>query len=144
MSAGMVYVISGRKDVVLVVDGVDDELYVVGAVPGPFWHEELPAIAVMVRDGAVEDDKALRSRVVSAKLSKIQVRVQGVRLWGGGASVDKDWLRQQRWGWGQRWWRLRGLGRGRAQAVTEGEWSRRAFDMVDEGWGSSHGANDNG
>lgn len=140
----MVYVVSSCKDVVLVVDMVNDEFYVVGIAPGSLWCEELPAIAVMVRDGVVEDGEALWGRVVCTKLGKIQISVERVRLWGRGASVNEDWLRGQRGRWGQGWRHLRGLQRGRAQAVAESKWSRRALNVVDEGSGSRHGMNDDG
>ena len=94
MGAGIVYVVSGCKDVVLMMDLVNDEFYVVGVTPGPIWGKELPAITVMVRDGAVEDNKALWGGVVFAELGDIQVSIKGVRLRSGGACVNINWLRR--------------------------------------------------
>ena len=142
--AGIVYVISSSVDVVVVVDVVDGKLDVVGVAQGPVRSDELPAIAVVVGDGAVKDDETLRGGVVLAKLSKVQVGVKRVSLRCGGTSVDHYWLRRQgrrRW---QRGWCLRGLGRGRAQAITKSERGRRAFVTVNEGRGGGHGADGDG
>ena len=142
--AGIVYVIPSPVDVVVVVDVVDGKLDIVGVAQGPIRSDELPAIAVVVGDGAVEDNETLRGGVVLAKLGKVQVGVKRVSFRCGGTSVDHYWLRRQgrrRW---QRGWCLRGLGRGRAQMVTKSERGRRAFDAVNEGRGGSHSANDNG
>ena len=91
--AGVVYVVSGPVDVVMVVDVVNGEFDVVGVAQGPVWCDELPAIAVVIRDGMVEDDKAFQSGVVPAKLSKVQVGIKRVTLRCGGARVDHYWLR---------------------------------------------------
>ena len=64
----------------MMVDVVDSKLDVVGVAQGPVRSDELPAIAVMVGDGAVKDDEALRGGVVLAKLSKVQVGIKRVRL----------------------------------------------------------------
>ena len=93
VGAGIGYVVSGRKDVVLVVDVVDNKLNIMGVAQGSVRGDELPAIAVVIGDGAVKDNKALWGRVVLAKLSKVQISVKGVSLRCGGASVNHHWLR---------------------------------------------------
>ena len=92
MGAGIVYVVSGCKDIVLVMDLVNDEFYVVGVTPSPIWSKKLPAITVMVGDRAVEDDKALWGGVVFSELGNVQVSIKGVRLRSGGACIDINWL----------------------------------------------------
>ena len=87
---GIVYVISGSIDVMVVVDVVNSELNVMGVVQGSISGDELPAVAVVVRDGAIKDDKAFWGRVVLAKLSKVQIGVKGVSLRCGGASVKSS------------------------------------------------------
>ena len=144
MSAGVVYVISGCEDVVLVMDLVNDKFNVVGVTPGSIWGKELPAITVMVRNGAVEDSKALWGGVVLAELSNVQISVKGVRFWSRGACVNIDGLRGQGRRRRQRRRGLRGLRGSRAQTVAEGERSGGAFDTVDEGRGSSHSAEGDG
>ena len=123
---------------------VDDKLNVVGVTQGAIWGDKLPAIAVVVRDGTVEDSEAFGSGVVLPELSDVQVSVEGVSLRGGRMCVDEDWLWGQRRRRRQRRWCLGGLRGGRAQAVTEGEWGGGAFDAVNEGRRGSHGASDNG
>ena len=93
MSARVIYVISGSKDIVAVVNVVDDKLNVMGVAQGSIWGDKLPAIAVVVRVGLVEDNKALRCRVVCSELSKVQISIQRVGLRSGGVSINHDWLR---------------------------------------------------
>ena len=85
----------------------DGKLDVMGVAQSPVGCDELPAVTVVVGDSAVEDNEALRRRVVLAELRKIQIGVERVSLRCGGTSVNEDWLGRQRRGRGQRWWCLR-------------------------------------
>jgi hypothetical protein len=96
VGSGFVYVVPGCEDVVTVADVVNREFDVMGVASGSIRGDKLPAVAVVVRDGAVEDDKALWSRVVLTELSKVQVGVKGVSFRRRGTGVDYDWLRGRR------------------------------------------------
>ena len=76
----------------MMVDVVDGKFNVVGVAQGSLRSHELPAIAVVVRNSAVEDDEALWGRVVSTELSEVQISIKRIRLRCGGASVDHHWL----------------------------------------------------
>ena len=68
MGTGFVYVVSSSIDIMVVVNVVNGKLNVMRVAQGSLRSDELPAIVVVVRDGAVKDDEALWGRVVLAEV----------------------------------------------------------------------------